>query len=115
MLSLFPNLFSFPLFAYFVLRILLAYQFSLIASSRYKKQYSFIAIFEFTTIAMLALGLYTQGALLATMVLLILESLIDRKVGVFDRKDAQLRTTLGLIAFSLMFLGAGAFAFDLPL
>lgn len=115
MLSLFPNLFAFPLLAFFVLRITLAYHFALITKARFKKPYSFIAVFELTTTILLAIGLYTQGALIATIALLIIESFVDRKLDVFDRKDAQIRTILGLIAFSLMFLGAGAFAFDLPL
>lgn len=115
MLSLFPNLFAFPLLAFFVLRITLAFHFALITKARFKKPYSFIGVFELATTILLAIGLYTQGALIATMALLILESFIERKLGTFDRKDAQIRTILGMIAFALMFLGAGAFALDLPL
>jgi hypothetical protein len=115
MLSLFPDLFAFPLLAFFVLRITLAYHLALITKARFKKPYSFLAIFELTTTILLTVGLYTQGALIAVMTLLILESFIERKLGTFDRKDAQIRTILGMIAFALMFLGAGAFALDLPL
>lgn len=115
MLSLFPNLFAFPLLAFFVLRITLAFYLALITKARFKKPYSFIGVFEFTATILLAIGLYTQGALIATMALLIIESFIDRKLGVFDTKDAQIRTILGMIAFALMFLGAGSFALDLPL
>ncbi len=115
MLSLFPNLFTFPLFAYFILRLVVAYQFALIAKARFKKPYKYIAFVEMIVIIFVTLGLYTQGALIGVMALLIVESALERKVGTFNRTEANLRTTLGLIALSLMFLGAGAFAFDLPL
>lgn len=64
---------------------------------------------------MVAIGLYTQGALIALMAFLIIESLLDRKEEVFDRNIAHIRALIGTIAFALMFLGAGAFAFDYPL
>ncbi|MCX6703103.1 MAG: hypothetical protein NTV02_00205 [Candidatus Zambryskibacteria bacterium] len=115
MLSLFPHLFAFPLFAFFVLRLALAYQLGLIAKDRFKKPYSFIAVFEIAVTILITLGLYTQGALIGAMVLLIIESIVDRKTDKFDIKTAHLRTILGLVAFSLMFLGAGSPAFDLPL
>lgn len=115
MLSLFPNLFAFPLLAFFILRITLAYNLALITKARFKKAYSFIGVFELTATILLAIGLYTQGALLATMTLLILESFIDHKLGVSERKEGQIRLILGMIACALMFLGAGAFALDLPL
>lgn len=113
--SLFPTLFDFPLFAYFILRIALAYHFSLIAKSRMKKSHAFVAVFEIVVAILVAIGLYTQGALLALMALLIVESVIDRKENLFSRDTAHIRTILGTIAVALMFLGAGAFAFDLPL
>jgi hypothetical protein len=115
MLSLFPTLLDFPLFAYFILRIALAYYFGLIAKARMKKSHAFVAVFEVVVTIMVAVGLYTQGALLALMALLIIESAIDRKENLFDRQSAHMRTILGCIALALMFLGAGAFAFDLPL
>lgn len=115
MLSLFPTLLDFPLFAYFFLRIALAYHFGLIAKSRLKKSHAFVAVFEIAVTVLVAVGLYTQGALIALLALLIIESAIDRKENLFDRKEAHIRTLIGTIAFALMFLGAGAFAFDLPL
>lgn len=115
MLSLFPTLLNFPLFAYFILRVALAYHFGMIAKSRLKKSHSFVAVFEFVTSILVFVGLFTQGALIALMALLIIESLIDRKDGLFDRNTAHIRTILGFIAFALMFLGAGAPAFDWPL
>lgn len=113
--SLFPTLLDFPLVAYFILRIALAYHFGLIAKSRMKKSHAFIAVFEITVSILIAIGLYTQVALLALMALLIIESALDRKDNLFDRNTAHIRTILGCIAVALMFLGAGAFAFDLPL
>jgi len=80
-----------------------------------KKSHSFLTVFEYATAIMVAIGLYTQGALIALMTLLIIESTLDRKENLFDRNTAHIRTLIGTIAFSLMFLGAGAFAFDLPL
>lgn len=115
MLSLFPNLFTFPLFAYFALRLVVTYQFALIAKARFKKPYKYLAFIEMITVVFVGLGLYTQGALIGVMTLLIIESALERKAGTWNRTEAHLRTTLGLIALSLMFLGAGAFAFDLPL
>lgn len=115
MLSLFPTLLDFPLFAYFIIRLTLAYHFGLIGKSRLKKSHSFVGVFEIAVSLLVALGLYTQGALIAVMVLLIIESMIDRKEGVFERNTVHIRTILGLIAFAMMFLGAGAPAFDLPL
>lgn len=115
MLSLFPNLFTFALFAHFLLRLALAYQFALIAKARFKKPYKYVAFAEMITVILVTLGLYTQGALIGVMALLIVESFLERKADTFNRTEANLRTTLGLVALSLMFLGAGAFAFDLPL
>jgi len=115
MLSLFPNLFAFPLFAYFILRMVLAYHFFRIARTRLKKPYAFVGVFEIAISVLIFIGLFTQGALIGLMACMIIESLIDRKKDMFDVKEAHIRTILGLVAFALMFLGAGAPAFDLPL
>jgi hypothetical protein len=59
--------------------------------------------------------LYTQAALIAVIVLMILDSIIDTKTGMIDKNRQVVSLIITIVAFTLLFLGPGSFAFDLPL
>jgi uncharacterized membrane protein YphA (DoxX/SURF4 family) len=115
MLSLFPQLFYYPFLAYFLLRIVVTYYTLLLSWDRFKKPYSFIAIFELISALFVGIGFYTQGALLATIFFLIIESIIDVRTHKYNSAEQSTKIILMLVSVALLFLGPGSFAFDLPL
>lgn len=65
---------------------------------------------------LLVIGLWVQGAAIATGVLMLLASLIKFfKPNALPKNTIEFYIILAAVSFSLLFLGAGAFAFDLPL
>ncbi len=119
MLSLFPNLLSYPLLAYFILRLIVVWGIGCVAMSRWKKP-SFmtsrsIAVLELVSGVFITLGLYTQGALLAAVILFIIDFVLDVQKGTATAEQRRLTVIISLIAVALLFTGPGAFAIDLPL
>ena len=112
-LSLFPHLFSYPFLAYFLLRISVAWIIISVALSRFRKVYKGLAILEGLAGLLILVGLYTQGALIAGIIFLIAEIFLDRATLSSNQKKLYYLTLI--VAFSLLFLGPGSFAFDLPL
>jgi hypothetical protein len=114
-LSLFPTLFSYPFLAYFILRITVAFSILRIGRARRKKSYPYLAYVDFITGILVLIGLYTQGALIVVILLLIKEYYLDGKAGVLDSKEKTILGLIAVIAFALLFLGPGSFALDYPL
>ncbi|MBI4117979.1 MAG: hypothetical protein HY455_00330 [Parcubacteria group bacterium] len=117
MLSVFPDLLSFAILAPFIIRIFLGGYFVVSGAyalrTAYAKDKNFISIANAVTVigvvagACVLVGLYTQLAAIALAVL-----------SVYLARDKRERVTFLLLtglALSLLFSGAGAFAFDLPL
>ena len=114
MLSVFPSLLSYPFLAYFILRLILSYQFGRIIISRYKKNYNYISFIEFIPFVFVLVGFLTQPALIAIIFFILLEWYLDKKYNLTDSKETQIKITLLFISIALLMLGAGSFAFDMP-
>jgi len=119
MLSLFPSLLAFEQIAPFLLRVTLAIVFLFWAYRKLRVGGSTVgmlyAILEALIGISLIFGFYMQlGALIAAIILGIR---LLRKIGSksFFTDGVNYYFLLFVIALSLLFLGAGAFAFDMPL
>lgn len=114
-LSIFPALLSYPLLAYFILRMVVAYGIGRLAYLRYRKSYKPLAILHLIATILILIGLYTQAALVAVILLVLIDGLLDKKTGIIDKKEKLIWAIVCIVAFSLLFLGPGSFAFDYPL
>ncbi len=120
MLSIFPSLYQYEMFAPLLLRVVLALVFIHWAYVGYKGQQSSsreksLTVVEGLAGILLFIGLWTQVA-----TLFIIIDLIIRIIGKI--KDRALLTNginyyliLIVIAISILFLGAGVLAFDMPI
>jgi len=134
MLNPFPELLSYSLLAPLFLRIILGVIFVDLGVLKFKSERSrFIASFEalhlkpakeIVSLAgildivggiMLILGLYTQIAALAFVILTGIEIYIESKDTKILKRDMTFYVLVLIIAVSLLLTGAGAFAFDIPL
>lgn len=81
------------------------------------KLYSTIITFTFGVMgALLVVGLYTQGVAMVAGVFMLLATLIKwRNPSLLPNNTITFYIILSVTSFSLLFLGAGAFAIDLPL
>lgn len=141
MLSAFPDLFTYSLFAPFILRLVLAFYIVTIGQTSLKKQNKGVAgaapsasdsivpeipwipykketIYGYFNIAiavLLFIGLFTQVAALIAFLIIVLEWRIKKQPGVLWQAEHISMLLAGAIAISLLFLGAGFFAIDWPL
>jgi uncharacterized membrane protein YphA (DoxX/SURF4 family) len=134
MLSVFPDLLAFGLFAPFLLRATLGLVF--ISFGKFKlgrgraektaffeslgwKPGSYVAatlgIIELAVGILLLIGLYTQLAALAAVLILLIALILKRKTASGIESGTGFLTLLFIIALSLLVSGAGFFAFDFPL
>lgn len=133
MLNVFPTLLSFALLAPVILRITLGIIFIYISYfiiyknggdflAYYKKnKYPvpgamtwFLSILTSLTALFLILGFLTQVVAIISIYILISLYLSDKDVKAFEFSNS-FYILAGVVALSLLFLGAGAFAIDLPL
>lgn len=125
MFSVWPELFAFELVAVFLLRVTVAYFFLTLGirlvravqhadvSNRWKKIAGmFYGIAHITVGLLLLVGLYTQPAALAGALLTIFPV---RKGSRMATCEQHMQLLLFTISLSLIFFGAGIFAFDLTL
>jgi hypothetical protein len=125
MFSMFPSLFTFSFFAPTLLRIVasLAFLFFAYRLARHTRMHPgsgtpftwYIILAEIVVGGSLFVGLYTQiGAILGVLLSFKLMYFVSRKkyIAPYDYLTYAL---LVAICLSLLLLGAGAFAFDLPL
>ena len=132
MLSLFPQLFDFQIFAPLLLRLALglvfiAHGFPKLKSFRATAQFfdsigikpakfwvAIVAIVEFAGGIALIAGIFTQlAALLIAVNMIVAIAVVKRKQGFVGGYEFDL--ALLAMALALALLGPGAFAFDLPL
>ena len=116
MVSLFPDLLSFALIAPFIIRLCLGFYFLLYGLRLFKNSPSItlginkghvLGALAFAGSVLMLIGLFTQGAAVALALL-----------SLYRIKRSQNKITYVLLfgmALSLLFSGAGLFAFDLPL
>lgn len=131
MLNTFPILLSFAIFVPFIFRIVIAlFLLQIIASLKNKtaltsyfqsKNYPLAKHLAFglqiifaVSAVLITLGLYTQITSLVIMYFLFVVQGLNKQIS-FIKHSNQVLGYVALISFSLLFLGAGAFAFDLPL
>ncbi len=113
--ALFPDLLSYPLLAYMILRLVVVYGVARTMCMRWKKPYKWLAYLQAVVGALVLIGLYTQGALIAVILLLKADYWVDRKAGKTDSKEMIITGIICTIALALIFLGPGSFALDYPL
>jgi uncharacterized membrane protein YphA (DoxX/SURF4 family) len=83
---------------------------------RWKKPWKSVALFDVLAGVLVLIGLYTQGALIATIILFIKDAIIDWKLHIpTSDTDRTVMVIVGIIAFCLLFLGPGSFSLDMPL
>ena len=125
-MSLFPELLDFPVFAALILR-LVAGGFFIVLAVRFFRMLArpdypvrarvlgggFAAV-ELVTGGLLVIGLLTQGAALAGMFLTSMSVALGFGRGSHP-SDAYVQLLLHAMCLALLFLGAGPFAFDIPL
>ncbi len=131
MLNTFPTLLSFAILVPFVFRICVAYFLIEIAVglknkgmlSGYYREYGYplahlvpwkFQIFAAGSAFFLAIGLFTQISALVAFFTILAIGHANREIKTFKHSESAFAFA-ALICFSLLFLGAGAFAFDIPL
>lgn len=123
MLNPFPELLSWSYFAPFVLRIVLALYFVTLGIKTFRRghkksgaaNYTVLAAIEFVLGSFLFVGLYTQitGAIGVAFGLVALA--LRFKKSPEAPESAWFYLLASIVALSLIVLGAGPFAFDIPL
>lgn len=109
MLSLFPRLLDLQFYAPLLLRLALGAFFLIHGYPKlFKAQLRFIGLLEFIAGILLIIGLFTQVAALV----LAIELLI---IIVWFKRGQELDFVLLIMALTLLVLGPGAWAIDLPL
>jgi len=130
MLSAFPDLLNYSLFSPLVLRIALAFFIATFGIARLKKQsdvselswlplplrkFASYGTLEVIIAIFLILGLFTQVAALISLFVFAMEWRVKKDVvGIWNLERGAFLLA-GAVALSLLFVGAGFFAFDLPL
>ena len=134
MLNPFPELLSYSTLAPFVLRLVIGLVFLDLGILKFKSERSrwitsfqalhlnpaqlVVTIFGLIEVvggALLLLGAWTQIAALTFVILVGLEFYIEYKDASVLKRDIVFYVLVLAIAASLLFSGAGAFAFDIPL
>ncbi len=121
MLNPFPSLLDFSLLAPLLVRVALGFVFLHLAYSalpHYKKMVWLVVLLEIlAALAGIALivGLFTQVASLLAALISLAFSLFPKQTALPFTVEKRLALLLFAISLSLLFSGAGLFAFDLPL
>ena len=134
MLNILPDLLTYKMLAPFILRVVIALIFLelgylklgkektawhlLFETIHLKPSYFFVmllALIELVAGLFLLTGFLTQLAALVMAIILFAESYVEFKDGSLLKRDIVFYVLLLAICISLLFTGAGAFAFDLPL
>ena len=134
LLTLFPDLLTYGLIAPFILRVslglvLIYFSYLKFRKERVEKIVFFDSlgmkpgVFYVNTIGgieliggvLLVVGAYTQAAALVSALIMLAATFIKWRRPESLRNDIEFYILLFAVAFSLVFLGAGFFAIDLPL
>lgn len=133
-LNTFPDLLTFSLFSPFILRVALAlvvinlgylkldkekmawqqlFETIHIVPARYFVR--ILASIEIIGAFMLVLGAYTQITAIILAITFFCEAVLEYREPILEKRNLAFYILIFSIAFSLVFLGAGALAIDLPL
>ena len=114
-LSIFPQLLTFGLIAPLLLRLGVGLFLVYLGKKRYQKIYNWSAIIYAISGILLIIGLYTQIAVLVSMLIIGFDFYMDKKTAPISKDKIFLYVITGIILLSLLFTGPGFLAFDLPL
>ena len=122
MLSLFPSLLTYQQFGPFIIRIILGITLAYFGYEKTRKKggssgsnsvlYGFV---EMIIAIFLIIGLFTQLAALLNAIILVIKLCFKARDGKLLSDGINYYILLLVMAISLLFTGAGSFAFDLPL
>jgi len=115
MLSLLPQLFSYQIVAFAILRLTVSFIAVLAGFSRYNKSYKWTSVFYFVTAFFLLLGLYTQLFAIAGIILVCFDFWAEGKISTPTYEKKLLYLVCVVILLSLLFTGPGFLAIDKPL
>ena len=115
MLSLLPQLFSFQIIAFALLRVAVAIVGFMAGWSRYKKPYRWTSVLYFAVSIFLFIGLYTQVIALLAIILVCFNCWADKKIAPLSTEQKLLHFVCIVILLSLLFTGPGFLAMDKPL
>ena len=134
MLNVFPDLLTFSFFAPFLLRVALGVVFldfgrhtlgkgraqhgalfEALGLKQHGRYVTILGALEIVVALMLILGFYTQIAALVAFIFSLEAYYLKGKHGAHIEHRRHLFFLTAVISFSLLFSGAGAIAFDLPL
>jgi len=117
MLSVFPQFFNYAFFAPFLLRLGLAIVLLIMSYRTLKKIEEcpkICAVVQLLSAGLFLLGFLVQAAATLTIIALIGE-MIRKKIKKLPVNEGCLKFLIFVAALSLLFLGPGIFAIDLPL
>lgn len=133
-LNTFPSLLTFSMISPFILRVVLGLIIINLGSLKLgKEQAAWQELFELINIhpakflvkslafveiiggLILLVGAYTQLASMIFAVLFFCEAVLEYRDSNLEKRDLTFYILVFAISLSLIFLGAGAFAFDLPI
>jgi len=133
-LNTFPDLLTFSMFSPFILRVvlgLIVINLGFLKLGKEKNLWQrlfelinihasriFVKILAFVEIIgglMLVIGSYTQLTAIIFSILFFCEAVLEYRESALERRNLTFYVLMFAISLSLVFLGAGAFAFDLPL
>jgi uncharacterized membrane protein YphA (DoxX/SURF4 family) len=133
MLSLFPSLFTYGLFAPLIIRLAIGIYFTFIGFRHYREEAaswatlwnnrkigqialsSLLAKLQIVIGIMLTIGLYTQAVAIAAIVFVWVEWAVKSRASRPSTAELWTNIFISAMCVSLLFLGAGFLAFDLPL
>lgn len=114
-LSTFPDLLSFAVVAPTLLRLAVGVLGLYAAKDRFKKKYGWSAIAYAIASLLIILGLYTQLAALAGLLINSFDYYTDKQQGLVSKERKVVHILVKIILISLIFTGPGLFARDYPL
>ncbi len=117
-LNTFPNLLDYVFFTPLLLRFVLGVFIIYLGKERLRKSFSYLSLLYFIVGTTLILGFYTQISAILGIVVLKLDFYFDfwknRQTSPVPRNYYFFYTIAMAVLASLLFTGAGAFAFDMP-
>lgn len=133
-LNTFPDLLTFSMLSPFILRVvlgLIAINLGLLKLGKEKVAWQelfetinihpvnffvkFLAVVEIIGGLLLVVGAYIQITAIVFAILFFIEAVLDYRESELEERDLTFYILVFAISLSLIFLGAGAFALDLPL
>lgn len=134
MLNLFPGLLSYAMLGPFILRLVLALVFIDLGLLKFRSEkHRWLATFEALHLRpadffvplyaavqilgglMILIGLWTQGAALVLAVFTFCELYVEWSASTLLKRDFTFYLLIFCLSLSLIFTGAGAYSFDIPL